>query len=118
MARKVTFYWRKITEETGRTRTAARFMIAWIRRIFQRTYQLRTDSAFAVSMVTLTGEVWRLFHCRTLRTAVHIASFYLASAGRMGTLFGCCDILAHGHIPFRRYPAISPQLYHCSFATV
>jgi hypothetical protein len=66
----------------------------------QRRYQLRTDFAFAASMVTLTGEVWRLFHCCTLRAAVHIASFYLASAGRMGTLSGCRDILAHGRFPF------------------
>jgi len=55
-------------------------------------------------MVTLTGEVWRLFHCRTLRTAVHIASFDLASAGRMGTLSGCRDILAHGRFALPQTP--------------
>jgi len=69
-----------------------------------RRYQLRTDFAFAASMVTLTGKVWRLFHCRTLRTAVHIASFNLASAGRMGTLSGCRDILAHGRFPLLQTP--------------
>ena len=61
----------------------------------RRISELRTDIAFAAGVMALAGNVWSLFHRRALRAAIVTVSLHVATARRMGALFGICDILTH-----------------------